>query len=914
MSGERKQSDEPLEADPGENPPGETPPGETPPGEIPLGENPLGETPPGENPLGESPGASAAVDAIDLVADFIARVEDGEAITTDQFVASCPAAVRDEVRELCEEFLDTKEILETSGDHVPPPVPLDRTSLGEFEILRELGRGGMGVVYLARQESLDRTVALKVLPPHMCRTDRQVERFRREANKASRLSHPGIARVYTVGESEGHHYYAMEHVPGRTLGEEIASRRLDQRHYIDPAIPAKIMMRVAEALQCSHDAGVVHRDVKPQNILMGEDGEPRLVDFGLALDPAEESLTLSGEITGTYHYMSPEQSRGGEVDARTDVYSSCVVLYEMLTLQRPIDAEDAQVLLARIPVQEPRPTPSINPRVPRDLDVICRKGLAKNPNHRYATAADLATDLRRFLRHEAIAARPPSSIERAVRFVRARRRVFAAAVFVIVSVLLAGGGIAHRVQQSARIERHLMRASDILAEPHALLIRLIEGNAGVSASELRDLDVRLQSIQAEVTDEQRRRVDEMRASIREIGIGLKKHGEGIADAVRPFAWDASQPLEPEDCVEFDDSDVDRAIEALTQARALLPDSGDIDELLRDLERPTLTLTPADESLAGAEVQAYRVDRVSGRIGAARVLGRLPLEATPLAVGAYRVVVETETGFSELDIQFDRRGARVNRAVRVLPTEAVTESMARVTGGVYEHMLEIEAVGPYPSVFPRRVDIADFFIDRTLVTNGEYEAFLTETHRTAPDHWRDFIGDKIEREMWERLPVSGVSHDDAQAYAQWAGKRLPTVDEWEWATGAAEGRRYPWGDSSEPLEEVCVFGSPFIPSGAGWKPEMVLAYLEAVGTVDDAPPVGIHGLVQPIGTLWEWTSSTDVQWISGRLVPNTTVRLLRGGAWTTSVGKFAADNDASSLATVGQFDYGFRCVKSVRTKD
>ncbi|MCI0589057.1 MAG: FG-GAP-like repeat-containing protein [Planctomycetes bacterium] len=354
-------------------------------------------------------------------------------------------------------------------------------TLGDFRILREIGRGGMGVVYLAEQVSLRRLVALKVLPAHLTLQAEAVERFHREASTAARLKHPGIVEVHAVGEEEGNHYFAMDFVEGTPLDRILARMREEDfqalqgehvgaavstsahRKVVAPA-PAggdpsekrspssawnrtyietvcRLVAQVADALEHAHRAGVVHRDVKPSNILVREDGAAVLTDFGLAREEGLPSITLTGDFAGTPYYVSPEQAmaRRAPVDHRTDVYSLGVTLFEMLTLRRPFEGRTTQEVLGRI-VGKQAPSPrKFNPLLPRDLVTIVLTAIDKDPDRRYATAGEFAADLRALLSFKPIAARPASVGTRALKFARRNLPATIAAAAALLSLL--GGGI-----------------------------------------------------------------------------------------------------------------------------------------------------------------------------------------------------------------------------------------------------------------------------------------------------------------------------------------------------------------------------------------------------------------------------------------------------------------------------------------
>jgi serine/threonine-protein kinase len=275
---------------------------------------------------------------------------------------------------------------------------------GRYELHRRLGRGGMAEVYLARDQLLDRPVAVKVLFPEFATDPSFVERFRREAQAAANLNHPNIVGVYDWGEASGTYFIVMEYVDGRTLSEILRS---DGPLHPDRA--ADVAADVAAGLGFAHRNGVVHRDIKPGNVLITQSGQVKVADFGIAraiAAGAEENLTQTGAVMGTATYFSPEQAQGAAVDPRSDLYSLGVVIYEMLTGKPPF-AGDSPVAIAYKHVQEsPVPPRQANPGIPQAMEAIVLKCLAKNPVNRYPSAEDLRADLRRFREGAHILAEP----------------------------------------------------------------------------------------------------------------------------------------------------------------------------------------------------------------------------------------------------------------------------------------------------------------------------------------------------------------------------------------------------------------------------------------------------------------------------------------------------------------------------
>jgi serine/threonine-protein kinase len=270
-----------------------------------------------------------------------------------------------------------------------------------YEVVRELAQGGMAEVYLARDQLLDRPVALKALFPEYAREPSFVERFRREAQAAANLNHPNIVAIYDWGQEAGTYFIVMEYVEGRSLRDLIRSEAP-----VDPGQSAEIAAEIAAALGFAHRGGVVHRDVKPGNVLLTRTGNVKVTDFGIARAGTSDGLTQTGSVMGTATYFSPEQAQGQSVDGRSDVYALGVVLYEMVTGVPPFSG-DSPVSVAYKHVREaPVPPTQRNPEIPHDLEQIIMTALAKDPEQRYQTADDMRADLLRFRRGRPIAATP----------------------------------------------------------------------------------------------------------------------------------------------------------------------------------------------------------------------------------------------------------------------------------------------------------------------------------------------------------------------------------------------------------------------------------------------------------------------------------------------------------------------------
>ena len=303
---------------------------------------------------------------------------------------------------------------------------------GKFTLLRELGRGGMGVVYLARDNELGREVALKMLLSTET-SALEMERFRRESRAAAKLKHRNIVPIFETGTEGGRAYFAMEFVKGHALERRMPELSMRRR--------LEIVRDVARALHYAHGQGVVHRDIKPSNVVLSEDGHPVLMDFGLAKHLGDtRNLTQSGTIMGTPNFMSPEQAQGDPdaIDGRSDVFSLGAVLYYLLTDRPPFEKSDSIKTVLAVLAEPPVPPRQMNPAVPRDVETICLKALAKSPVRRYQSAEEFAADLERHLAGSQIVARPPGAAERASAWVRRNTTITAAAIVAVLGLAAVG--------------------------------------------------------------------------------------------------------------------------------------------------------------------------------------------------------------------------------------------------------------------------------------------------------------------------------------------------------------------------------------------------------------------------------------------------------------------------------------------
>jgi serine/threonine-protein kinase len=362
-----------------------------------------------------------------IIADYVQQVEAGHVPDREALLAQHPELAErlraffadfDRLDRQAAELRLSADPNRTTDQAAPPGA--DVTGLaglprvryfGDYELLEVIARGGMGVVYKARQVSLNRLVALKMILKGELATPRDVARFRAEAEAAANLDHPHIVPIYEVGEHDGQQYYAMRYVEGTSL---------TRRPRAEARKEASLVATVARAVHHAHQHGILHRDLKPSNILVDGAGTPLVADFGLAKRvDADRSLTESGALVGTPRYMAPEQAAGRkDLTVAADTYSLGVVLYERLTGQTPFTVETPLEVLRQVREAEPPRPSSITPELDRDLETICLKCLEKDPAKRYGSAEALADDLERWLRGEPIWARPVGQAERLWRWCR----------------------------------------------------------------------------------------------------------------------------------------------------------------------------------------------------------------------------------------------------------------------------------------------------------------------------------------------------------------------------------------------------------------------------------------------------------------------------------------------------------------
>ncbi len=746
------------------------------------------------------------------------------------------------------ESVTRDERRETSDDarSAPPGVGLEpNLRIGDFRIERRLGSGGMGVVYQAMQLSLNRPVALKVLPFSLTGGSSIVERFRREARAAARLRHPGIVTIFAEGAERNVCYFAMEMIEGRNLDRVIADLRRhsplvarpssrgtirdrgdgandegretsdvpcllgeckSDREYFNTV--ARLIGEAAEALHYAHGHGIIHRDVKPSNLILSRDGRLILLDFGIAKVCEENATTVTASFVGTPRYMSPEQVAGGreKPDHRSDIYSLGATLYELLTLEPLVEGDTQQQVISEILSEGIRRPRQINRRIPVDLDTICCRALAKKPNRRYQSAAEFAEDLRRYLHGRVIRARRPGPVDRFVKLIRRHQAV--AALMCLAAAACAAAGIIGWKHYTTR-----------WAQQYAM---------------------------AEIDN-------------------LRERKEYFA-----------------------------ALSLAEQAERYIPN----DPLLIDrwprLSREYSVITTPP----GARIYIREYFHTAGGW---KYLGRTPLRHTRIPFGTYRWRA-VRPGFATVEtVQVNDPPAPHENPASPAPGQV--SFTLHETGGCPRDMVWIPPSNlDQKSMFhgERLILLAPaFFIDKYEVTNSQFKEFVDAGGYERQEFWREkFTKDggvlpwaQAVREFRDRTgrfgpaswkdgacpreqedyPVGGISWYEAMAYARFRGKDLPTIFHWALAARA--------DDNPSSIGNMSNFGEGPAP----------------VGTFTG---MGTFGLCDAAGNVREWCSNA--------LEGTDNVRCILGGAWNEHAYSFSAGGGARSPWDRDQGN-GLRCV-------
>ena len=450
--------------------------------------------------------------------EYAQRVKAGDRPDVEEFARKYPEAA-----DIIRQVLPSLVLLEAGMTEESITSESARSStngvLGDYRLIREVGRGGMGVVYEAEQLSLSRRVALKVLPFAAMLDERQIKRFHNEARAAAQLKHPNIVQVFGVGCERGVHLYAMEYVEGVSLAEAITELRGDQEAFSRPSEAcssnrpssstaaafgldsreavgrrkeffrgaARLGAQVADALDHAHSEGIVHRDIKPSNLMIDQSSKVWVTDFGLARIESSPNLTITGDLLGTLRYMSPEQilAKRVVIDHRTDIYSLGASLYELLTLRPAFPEEDRQELTRQIAFDEPQRPRSIFKDIPLDLETVVLTAMAKNPQERYQSGREMAADIRRYLSDEPLVARRPGAATQVAKWMRRNLRVVTYAAAALALALVTGFAVMIASQNRLRAANEQLENTVVELEVERDRATTAKANAELAAVDAR---------------------------------------------------------------------------------------------------------------------------------------------------------------------------------------------------------------------------------------------------------------------------------------------------------------------------------------------------------------------------------------------------------------------------------------------
>lgn len=735
-----------------------------------------------------------------LFREVLRRCDAGEKVDPEEYLRKYP----DLVKQLEQFFAELKEQAKerpSKPPDAPSPQGKAKTAshrgggmLGDFKVIRKIGSGGMGTVYEAVQISLKRRVALKVLPPHLSFCDEAVMKFRREAMAGGRQSHPCIVAIFAVGQHRGTHYIAQELVQnGCTLADRLEDLRKEEdfpNDYYREA--AELIAEVADALQHAHDTGVIHRDVKPSNILLTPEGRPKVTDFGLAKVEDALALSRSGEFAGTPYYMSPEQAASQRIgiDHRTDIFSLGVTFYEMLTLERPFEGETKEEVLKKILLKEPKDPRKLFSHVPRDLATICLKAMEKDPTNRYPTMTDFAEEIERYLAHGRIFTKPAGLVTKAWR--RIKRNRIRVAVWTLVIALLAALYVV--VGTSAgdppeEMDETAGQSADVdlgRGEPIERLRRIeliAQSMNTLSVDVLSRCLEELPILKGELSDELsliscnqlsksfRKRLDELEAKVALDVLESRKdvlqgNEETLREAQGEMAlWSANVPaVEQARC-----SALNTWIEAELGFLAIESYLTSPIEEIDDLDQVKSALEAYVASFEGVRDTGVASDKLQ--------------EINELRESrAYQYMI---TGFRLDRAETFTCGDKTN-TVEIYVHQRTGLEFVLVPGGSFmmgspeDDEDREEDEGP-----PFKATVKPFLICRTECTQAAWDLVGGEDSR----RWRG-----------ELLPMENVTWNECSTWCRKAGLRLPSEVEWEYACRAGTTTRYFYGDERSRTDE------------------------------------------------------------------------------------------------------------------
>ncbi len=743
---------------------------------------------------------------------YLKERDENPASSFERFLESVPASLREKVREKIADLEFTESLLSGRREEAETP------TITGFDILRTLGRGGMGRVYLARRIRDAREVALKVFRSQPIFEKRARVLFAREVAAIEALDHPNIGKILDKDPSGQGQWLAMEYIDGVSFSFEIHAQR-DRLGKVpadrtptdrtptdrvrDCLLPpwdsgiyvrcvAKLMLDIAKALAHAHERGVYHRDVKPGNILIQDPEHAILVDFGLAKIMEDESRTGVGDLLGTLGYMSPEQilARRVPIDHRTDFWSLGVTFYQILALQRPFEGETYEEVHRQVCFEEALPLAVHNPRVPRDLSKILERCLQKNPRHRFDSANDIVLHLEEFLQHRK-SSLPALPLSRRFKATWRRHRILASSLLLTCLLLVS--------MATAWIWSRTRAHMEMVQTSHAKLLAFHEEWSGQGVSTLEESRIRgrikrVQEILAKHGDDERGSGQRVLAigsveGQRRLALGRKLLKEGALSG----AWNPKDGKIPDPVM------IERGRVLMEGAGVIL--DGDRARFADEIHRYTrswMTIHRPDLPGIQGEIrvrQSHWVDKQGGFTKPAPFQMEFGRPFT-LPSGIYRFEIQVEGyGAGEFVRRLTSPGEQQELRPRILNTrKVIAEGMSLIEGGDC-------IVGGNPRVYPyrrHRIRLPSFYMDTHEVTVGEFLAFMEATGcpppRPWPKDWKKYL--PLLRDKWARHPMTQVNLQQARAYAEWMGKRLPSAFEWERAARGKEGKEYLWGEWSD----------------------------------------------------------------------------------------------------------------------
>jgi len=711
--------------------------------------------------------------------------------------------------------------------------------LGHYQILSLLGVGGMGEVYLAKDTKLARKVALKLLPAEVTQDTGRLRRFIREARAASALNHPNIITIHEVSEADGAHFIVTEFIDGQTLRRRMVGDRLKLNQTLD------IATQIAAALAAAHEVGIIHRDIKPENVMVRRDGLVKVLDFGLAkltegagVRVESEAVTLKkagtapGIVMGTPQYMSPEQARGEELDARTDLFSFGTILYEMATGEQPFRGDSLAVIFDAILNREPAPLRQMDGSLPAELEQIIGKALEKNRKARHQTAAEMLTALKDFKHQCEI----DSALKRT--------------------------GHSHSGSRGKA-------ANDL--EKEGSSFRLHQDSVGSSKALWRVIN--------------RSRIAWAVAPVLLVALGL---GYWLYNRNVKIRWAREQAL-PEINRLINEDQYRAAFALARKAEKYIPRDQALSQLWPKMSRDiAITTTPAGADISVREYEA--IDREW------EYLGKSPIARARLPFGSFRWMVK-KAGYGAIEraLYITSQGGGAPVSIGLEKDGDIPADMVRVPRGRYREALD--------AMILEGIQIEDYLIDKYEVTNRQFQEFIAAGGYKKREYWKHSFTKDGRALTWEEamaqfrdatgrpgpatwelgnyphgqddFPVTGVSWYEAAAYAEFAGKSLPSVHYWAYAT--------------RPIWLLAIRMIPLSNFG-GRGPARV-------GTHQGISPYGVYDMAGNVRE-WCWNESQRGRYIMG-------------GGWNDPGYMFVAPN------SLPPFDRsptnGFRCVRYLGEK-